>query len=232
MFFEVLKADTARGEIALAISEDGYRFSYKQIVLREPFHLSYPYVFKWEDQYYMIPESHQASSVRLYRAAAFPIKWSYVCDLLQRKLLDSSIFRWGEKWWLFASDFRDGLHLFYAADLRGPWTEHSKSPLIVGNRQITRCAGRVLCAGGRVIRFTQDCKGIYGNQVRAFEVTHLSMAEYREKQLQKASIVKGTAIGWNAFGMHHVDAHESEAGQWIAAVDGFGDPDIPERGRR
>ena len=39
------------------------------IVLAEPFHLSYPYVFEWQGSHYMIPESGAAKSVRLYRAS-------------------------------------------------------------------------------------------------------------------------------------------------------------------
>jgi hypothetical protein len=36
------------GEIGLATSEDGLKWDYKQVVLNEPFHLSYPYVFEWQ----------------------------------------------------------------------------------------------------------------------------------------------------------------------------------------
>jgi hypothetical protein len=56
MFFEVLNALTSKGEVGLATSGDGVRWKYERIVLREPFHLSSPYVFKHEDGFYMIPE--------------------------------------------------------------------------------------------------------------------------------------------------------------------------------
>lgn len=51
MFFEVLNALTNRGEIGLATSDDGLRWRYERIVLREPFHLSYPYVFRYRDDF-------------------------------------------------------------------------------------------------------------------------------------------------------------------------------------
>ena len=75
MFFEVMNNATGQGDIGLAVSADTKKWDYKQIVLDEPFHLSYPYVFKWKDEYYLIPESGAANSVRLYRAIAFPTKW-------------------------------------------------------------------------------------------------------------------------------------------------------------
>lgn len=51
MFFEVMNKTDHKGEIGLAISSDGIEWNYKQIVLSEPFHLSYPYVFKWEGNF-------------------------------------------------------------------------------------------------------------------------------------------------------------------------------------
>src|ERR1041385_4993881 len=44
MFMEVMNAGTRRGEIGLATSDDALSWTYKQIVLSEPYHLSYPYV--------------------------------------------------------------------------------------------------------------------------------------------------------------------------------------------
>src|SRR5690242_233585 len=41
MFFEVFRADTHRGDIGLATSADGFTWTYRQVVLHEPFHLSY-----------------------------------------------------------------------------------------------------------------------------------------------------------------------------------------------
>ena len=71
--------------IGLAESKNGVNWEYRQIVIKEPFVLSYPYVFKWQDDYYMIPEAHTETSVRLYRATDFPYKWTYERDLTHRR---------------------------------------------------------------------------------------------------------------------------------------------------
>ena len=76
MFFEVMNQDTNRGAIGLAISEDGFHWEYRQIVLREPFHLLYPHVLHWDGEYYMTPETLEANSVNLYRADPFPTQWT------------------------------------------------------------------------------------------------------------------------------------------------------------
>ncbi len=226
MFFEIMHQRTGKGEIGLATSEDGAKWTYQQVVLEEPFHLSYPYVFNVEDEYYMLPESHWQSSVRLYRAVDFPTRWTYVRILIEgREYVDPSIFHYNDQWWLFVGigdpPWRaDSLCLFYADELTGPWREHPKSPLIEGNRRIARPAGRVLTLDDRVIRYAQDCSQAYGTQVRAFEITELATTRYSER-VRESPVLTGTGAGWNGGGMHHVDLHPLDDGRWIACVDGW-----------
>ena len=224
MFFEVVNNRTKQGDIGLAVSKDGSNFVYKQIVLDEPFHLSYPYVFRWKGNYYMIPESRQANSVRLYRAKHFPTEWSFVKTLLVGDYKDSSIFRHGDKWWLFAgSDYKhnDKLCLFYADNLMGPWLEHPRSPIVKGDPHIARPGGRVISFADKIIRFAQDDYPRYGNQVRAFEILELTTTNYREKEFKVSPILKASGSGWNAAGTHHIDPHQIASKKWIACVDGY-----------
>ena len=72
MFFEVMNRQTRKGEIGLASSENGMKWTYQQIVLAEPFHSSYPYVFYWAGDYYIIPESYKASSISIVQGIEFP----------------------------------------------------------------------------------------------------------------------------------------------------------------
>ncbi|MBL4707420.1 MAG: hypothetical protein JKY48_03155, partial [Flavobacteriales bacterium] len=71
LFFEVLN-DNNLGEIALSTSKDGIEWTYEKIVLSEEFHLSYPNIFEWENEYYMTPETLHPKNVRLYKAKKFP----------------------------------------------------------------------------------------------------------------------------------------------------------------
>ena len=221
MFFEVMNATTQKGSIGLATSRDGLKWSYQQIVLDEPFHLSYPYVFKWQEDYYMIPESHQAYHVRLYRAEQFPTRWTFVKDLLRGDYSDSSICHVDGRWWIFTADRYDVLHLFSAADLMGEWTEHPCSPIICGDGHSARPGGRILEVDGRLFRFAQDCDPAYGQRVYVFEITEMTPTTYHEKAALDHPIIKGSGKGWNAERMHHVDLHQCEEGHWIASVDGY-----------
>ena len=228
MFFEVMNWRTHRGEIGLATSPDALEWTYCQIVLTEPFHLSYPYVFEWNNEFYMIPETHRAGAVRLYKAKNFPSNWVFVRVLLRGPYLaDASVFRHDGGWWMFVeaspNDEHDLLRLYYADRLRGPWTEHPESPLIKRNPRIARPAGRVIRRGDQLIRFAQNCEPDYGTDVRGFEIRELTRTAFHEEEFECNPVLGPTGTGWNLRGMHHIDAHQLPNGTWIACVDGWTD---------
>jgi len=223
MFFEVFNSKTHQGDIGFAQSKDGTHWSYQQIVLDELFHLSYPYVFKWENEYYMIPESYHADSIRLYQAKKFPYEWEFRKTLLKGRYIDSSIFHHDGKWWIFTATTIDNctLRLYYAKDLDGVWVEHPKSPIVKEDANIARPGGRVLILNNKIYRFPQDDYPEYGNQVLAFEITELTTETYEENEIEESPILKTGKSGWNRYGMHHVDIQKNGEDKWIACVDGI-----------
>jgi hypothetical protein len=226
MFFEVMTRQLGIGQIGLAISEDGLRWRYQRIVLAEPYHLSYPYVFEWMHEYYMVPESYIAGAVRLYKAVKFPTEWVFVKNLLTGPhYADSSIFRHEDRWWMFTESSLDMKHdsvrLFYAERLDGPWLEHPRSPVVEKNPHVARPSGRALVVDGKPIRYAQDCFPIYGTQVRAFEISELTTENYHERQIGDLPLLTGSGAGWNKDGMHHIDPHKIDDNRWIACVDGW-----------
>jgi len=226
MFFEVINKQSKKGEIGLAVSNNGFQWTYWQVVLSEPFHLSYPYVFEWEGEYFMVPESYRAGAVRLYKAVEFPLRWALVDTLLKGPYYaDSSLFRYGDRWWLFtetnAEIKSDTLRLYFADALMGPWREHPRSPIVEGNGHNARPAGRILVLGGTVIRYAQDCDPTYGTEVRAFEVTELTTTTYQERAAGSVPVLTAGGSGWNESGMHHIDPHQLDDGRWLACVDGW-----------
>ncbi|HKV36048.1 MAG TPA: hypothetical protein VJP89_17040 [Pyrinomonadaceae bacterium] len=222
MFFEVLDRNS-KGRIGLATSENGLDWDYRQIVLTEEFHLSYPYVFEWQNAFYMIPETLGANAVCLYQADDFPTRWSLKARLIEGQQADPSIVRFADRWWLFSCSRpyqHDTLRLYFADELTGPWREHPKSPIIRNDKGRARPAGRVLTFNEKLIRFAQDCGPYYGARVRAFDVIELTTTHYVEAENLASPILQPNGAGWNALGMHHVDAHQQADGSWLACVDG------------
>ena len=224
LFFEVLNAVNQQGDIAVAASRDGLKWTYKQVVLDEPFHLSYPQVFQWGTNWYMLPEAGRSGQVRLYRAVEFPWKWQYATNLLDGAYVDASLLNYNGRWWLFTVPRQAGgtLYLFSADQPTGPWKPHPDSPLIVNNHNIARPGGRMIVYKGNPIRYAQDDDPSYGNALHAFTVTTLTQNSYAETAASPCPLLTASGTGWNGLGMHQIDPMETAPGQWRAYVDGLG----------
>jgi hypothetical protein len=223
LFFTAKDHKTDKSGIGLAESADGLNWHYSHIAVRESFTLAHPFVFKWQNDYYMIPEAHTEKFVRLYKATHFPDKWEHEKDLLTGDtFISPTLLHYKNMWWMFvARSGNETLRLFYASDFKGPWTEHPMSPVIAKNLRTARPAGGPFLFHGKLYRLGQDCYPTYGKQVRAFEITDISPNTYAEKMVE-TPIVAASSQGWNAEAMHHVDAHQIGEHQWIAAVDALG----------
>ena len=91
LFFEVWDTDRHRGVIAHAYGAELGEWSYDRVVLVEPWHLSYPHVFAWGGEIWMIPESRQAERVNLYRSTKFPHGWEFERVLIEGNFADSTL---------------------------------------------------------------------------------------------------------------------------------------------
>ncbi|MFC1876549.1 hypothetical protein ACFL2E_04660 [Thermodesulfobacteriota bacterium] len=212
MFFEVVNTVTGLGEIGLATSPDGFNWQYDSIVLSESKHLSFPQVFKYNDQYYMMPETNQWEEIRLYTSDNFPYDWTYATTILSgRNFTDSSIFRYNGKWWLFTGDRYSGpdfdnCYLFYSDDLLNGWVAHPMNPVIEHVAEDARPGGRsFVYDDDRVIRIAMKNDVFYGQGVKAVEVDILTETDYSEHEVPESPILMETGSGWNETGMHQFD---------------------------
>lgn len=225
LFFEVYNLDTKQGDLAVARSKNLVTWTYEKVILDEPFHLSYPYVFKWEGEYYLIPESYEDNSVRLYKADEFPTKWTFVSTLVEgRDYVDNSIAYYDERWWLFSSvTTNDTLYLHYAENLTGPWQEHPASPIVEADLHKARPSGRVLVLDDKLYRFTMDVDPSVGtHMVWAYEITDISPTSYAEEKAFDEPVIAADGSGWNEKAMHQLDPVQVGEDEWVASVDGFG----------
>lgn len=106
LFYEAVSQDLGRIDVREVFSD--LTMSEPTTVLSGPRHFSYPFVFRKDGCWYMIPESSAEERVRLYRAAAFPYEWEAVTDLLTGSYVDTTVFPWEGRWILltFETDHR------------------------------------------------------------------------------------------------------------------------------
>jgi hypothetical protein len=229
LFFELLNIKRKTGEIGHAVSNDLKTWRYTRVVLRERFHLSYPYVFEHEGEIYMIPECAKSKSIRLYRAASFPDDWRQVATILRGNkrevpLLDPSVVLHNGHWYLFSYMRKvNNLHLYIAESLTGQWAEHPASPVFRNSNHYARPGGRIVRDGAVLYRFAQDGQPRYGSKAWGFRITELTPTTYREEPCPGGPVIGEGPEAWHNAGMHTVDAHLMENGRWIAFVDGLKD---------
>lgn len=227
LFFEALNIKTNKGEIGYATSTDLKKWKYGKIVLRERFHLSYPYVFCHGGAIYMIPECENSKGVQLYKATSFPDLWTHTATLISKRnrltpLSDPSIVNHDGRWYLFVNARRSrNLHLYTAVKLTGPWTEHPESPVITSDPHFSRPGGRIVRYGEHLYRYSQDGIPCYGSKVWAFRILELNVSLYREEPVSDKPVIQAGNEKWNSIGMHTVDAHLTDDGNWLAFVDGL-----------
>ncbi len=190
LFFEELPFATQKGLIAVAEIGPAGEIGDVRHVLERPYHLSYPYVFEWKGEVYMMPETRANRTIELYRAVRFPDQWEPAATLMKNvAAVDASLLEHEGRFWLFANVAVEGastldeLCLFWAQTPFGPWTPHRNNPVISDVRR-ARPAGRPFMENGRLIRPSQDCSGRYGRAVRLNHVSVLSQDDYREETIE------------------------------------------------
>ncbi|MBK7874818.1 MAG: hypothetical protein IPJ77_03555 [Planctomycetes bacterium] len=189
LFFEHFEA--ARGLGTLAAVELDARGAPGPVreVLRAAHHLSYPYVFAHEGAAYMIPETHAARRIELWRSRAFPFEWERERTLIDGvDAVDATWFEHGGLYWLLACVARphaprsEELCAFWSERPFGPWRAHAANP-VVDDPCGARPAGRPFVLGGRLVRPAQDVALEYGGRIVFQEVLELDPARYQERVL-------------------------------------------------
>lgn len=188
------------GVIMMTSTVDLKNWSKPVIVLKESFHLSYPWVFEEEGKIYMIPETGSDKSIRLYEAANENLtEFRLVKKLLEQPkdmvcrigYGDTSIYKKEGKYYLMTMLQHEKpvniLELYVSDALQGPYIPHPCSPIAKDNK-IGRDAGCWLELGGKLLRFSQDCVSRYGDNVNVSEITKLSPTEYEEHLIQECII--------------------------------------------
>ena len=192
IFFEDYVNSTGRAHISVVEVDAQGIVSGPTEVLKLECHLSYPFVFEWRGDYYMIPETGDRNRVELYRATSFPYQWEPQQVLLEANCpLDSTVIEVDGTWWMFVNIQEEGvavnwdeLHLYYSDSLFGPWKPHARNP-IVSDVHSARPAGRLFWSNDVLYRPGQDSSQRYGYATTISQVTKLDPQDYVETEVLK-----------------------------------------------
>lgn len=184
VFVEAYDYRTKHGTIERHDLGPDLRWLSKQVVLTRPFHLSYPFLIEQDGEVFMVPESHKAGEIALYRARSFPDDWVRETAMLTNiSGAEPSLIYHDRLWWMFFTVVGKGgrdqreLHIAFADQLTGPWQLHPKNPVLV-DRSGARPGGTpFIGAEGLIYLPVQDCSLTYGGKLRFLRFHGLTESE-------------------------------------------------------
>lgn len=187
LFFEDYDFATGRGMISEAAFDGRGELTRIRSVLERPYHLSYPFVFRWHDDWFMVPETREQRTIELFKASQFPHVWELERILARDvEAVDPTILEHDGRLWLFTNvavpggPIADELFVYHAPSLADEWTPHPMNPVVSDVRR-ARPAGRVMRHDGMLIRPSQDASRRYGFATVFNRITSLSPTEYAEE---------------------------------------------------
>ena len=186
-FEEYLYKDNKAHISVIELSKSGV--SEPAPVLKRDYHLSYPFVFHWNDRHYMIPETAANKTIEVYACESFPNEWKLETVLFESiAARDATLFEVDGLWWMFVAiadtDFSDELFLYYSENPFGPWKPHQRNPVKSDVRN-SRPAGRPFYWNGDLYRPAQDSSRGYGYGMRINRIVRLTPAEFVEEEVSQ-----------------------------------------------
>lgn len=186
LFVEEFPIRSERAHLAVMELRDDDSLGPSTPILARPYHLSYPFVFQWQGDWYMVPETLDNRTVDLYRSTQFPFEWTHAARLLEDiDAVDATLAEIGDRWWLFTTiapyggPENDELHIYHAASPFGPWLPHTRNPQFSDVRR-ARPAGRLFEIDGAWYRPAQDCSRRYGYAMTINRIAELSETTFAE----------------------------------------------------
>lgn len=150
-----------------------------KIVIDEPFHMSYPNVFEYKGEIYMIPETSADRTLRLYKAVNFPDQWE-LAKVIEHDIafVDTTLFLGKSGMCAITSEISNyptQVDMMLVFDEN--WNILSKTAIQEERTEFSRCAGNVISLNNRRIRVSQNCDGHYGKGMIFSELNEQTLTD-------------------------------------------------------
>lgn len=155
-------------------------------------HLSYPFRTQDKGVNYLTMEAFESGRLHLWREDKNG--FTYVKSLLDRPVIDPTLYHHDGLWWLFCSFFDDlpneKLHIFFSDTLLGQWHPHPKNP-VRWDITAARSAGALFeTSDHRLIRPAQNCRETYGGSLTLNHITDLTTKTFDELTIRDLAPVE------------------------------------------
>ena len=161
-------------------------------IIEEDFHLSFPFIFEYENDLFMVPESSENKDIRLYKCLKFPNIWTYCYNLISNiHAADTIIFKKSNLYWLLTTssknnDYSSQLNIFYSDNpLSQSWIPHKNNPVKYDINN-GRNGGLIIDNNGELIRAIQTFdynkygQNQYGRKINLNSIINISETDFNE----------------------------------------------------
>lgn len=191
-----------------------FKNDYKKIgtALEEDFHLSFPFVFKHNQEIFMIPETGEVNEIRLYKCINFPLEWRFQKTLIKNiDAVDTVVFKKEDKWYLlsnvcssFINEHDSELHLYTSKNLFGNnWSKSENNPIILDSEKARN--GGFFSFQNSYYRVNQvHKKNQYGYSLKINKINLINENLYQEKEVNEFKPIFINSIK----GTHHFQMNE------------------------
>lgn len=210
VFFEHIPQGQNHGHISYVNTEDKQPYSL-HTALKTDYHLSYPFIFKHQNHWYMLPETSRNKRLELWRATDFPTTWELHQTTLEGiSCADSSVITYNNTLWLFTTisfdstrDHNTELHIFRLGDnLLNDMTPHQLNPVKIDATTARGGGALYTDMHQNLIRPSQyNIRGHYGYGLNLMRVTQLSLSTFEERLQER---ILPHTVSPQAQGVHHL----------------------------
>ncbi|MEA5005232.1 MAG: hypothetical protein VB022_02350 [Rikenellaceae bacterium] len=150
----------------LVVNRHNYNIINKCRLLKLETHLSYPAIYRTNDNFFVYPENCQSGELKLYKYNKGSNTLDLIKTLVNEPLTDSIIYETNNKSYLFTTKqpypSNNELYIYKANSWDGDYTlDYS----ILLNDKSARSAGNIFKYEGLTVRPAQDCNKTYGGGI-------------------------------------------------------------------
>lgn len=172
----------------------------------EDFHLSFPYLFTFQGDLFMCPETSRDRSIKIYKCDQFPLQWTLHEEVMKGvKAADTVILPLENRWILLTtmsasggSELRSELYAFESdKPVNGNWSPIGVGPVIFDSLKGRN--GGLIVEDNKIFRIAQR-QGFdkYGAGLTIFELVDIGPGNLAERMFAEI----GTDFLQNATGIH------------------------------
>jgi hypothetical protein len=191
ILFEDFGHEEFYGKLSVMTLDSNFNKIKEKILLDTKSHLSYPFIFKENGKIFVFPEASHSGKLSCYEYDQLNQSFSFVQDIINLPLLDSSILKFDNKYWLFGTikgkHSHSNLHIYFSDNLFGPYTPHPGNP-VKSSANGSRPAGNFIEVDGVIYRPSQNCENMYGESITINRIESLDDTRFIETPYMDISI--------------------------------------------